>query len=247
MTRWCAGVLAALVLTIPARAADEPRAIVAKAIQATGGEEMLAKLKAGRLQMKGTVEVMGQSLEFSGKISRQHPGQVRSEIEFAVNGMNFNVVEVYNNGKAWRQFLDKTEEVGGDQLAEKKEEAHAARVGTLLPLLKDKDIKLDLIGEDKVNDQPAVGVKVQCKDFKDVDLWFDKKSGLLVKSVRPALDPNTMKESQRETILGGFKEVNGLQHPTKMTILQDGKKFLEIEITETKLLEKIDETEFGKP
>ena len=69
----------------------------------------------------------------------------------------------------------------------------------------------------------------------------------MVKTVRQGLDPNTMKEGQRETVYSGFKEVGGIKYPTKMAIYQEGKKFMELEISETKLVEKIDDSEFDKP
>jgi hypothetical protein len=98
-----------------------------------------------------------------------------------------------------------------------------------------------------VNGKPAQGVKVSAKDFRDVELYFDQATGLIVKTSRQVLDTQTMKEVTQETYLSEFKESGGLKHATKAVIHREGKKFLEVEVTEYKLLDSVDDSEFAKP
>jgi hypothetical protein len=241
----------AVLLFVPAQHSfaddNDPKALVARAIKAHGGEEKLAHVKTTYVKGKGTVEVMGLSLEFTISGVVQQPGQSKNEISFEIMGMQVTVVHVFNGEKGWMKLNNQVMEVDKEHLAEMKEEMYEEQVQTLVPLLKDKAFTLTALGEDKVNGKPALGVKVASKGHKDVDLYFDKQSGLVVKSVRQSYDPNTKKEVSRETILSDYKDQNGLKFPSKMVMQMDGKKFLDMDVTEYKLIDKLDDSEFGKP
>lgn len=73
-----AGALAALLLAAaPAvRAADpngEAKAVVAKAVEASGGAAALEKYKASTVKFKGKVNVMGMESDITGTIRRRRP------------------------------------------------------------------------------------------------------------------------------------------------------------------------------
>jgi hypothetical protein len=241
---------AIIVLLVPAAAAradDEPKALIEKAIKAAGGEEKLAGIKALRVKSKGNIEILGQSLPFTSEGVQQLSGQLKSTVNLDFMGQNLSVIQVFDGKKGWIKVMDNVMELDGDLLKEMKQQLHNARVNTLVPLLKDKAFTLALLGEIKVNDKPALGVKVSAKDFRDMDLYFDKETGLMVKTVFQALDTTTMKEVSREMILSDFKETDGLKHATKILMNQDGKKFIEGEITEYKIVDKLDDGEFVKP
>ena len=95
--------------------------------------------------------------------------------------------------------------------------------------------------------KPAVGVKVTAKDHKDIELYFDKESVLPVKTVRSSLDAETTKGATVEVVYSVYKEFDGIKNPSKMVVLQDGKKLMELEITDAKKLDKVDPREFAKP
>ena len=48
--------------------------------------------------------------------------------------------------------------------------------------LRDADFQLSPAGEVKVNDRPALGLRVSRKGWPDVNVYFDKESGLVVKA-----------------------------------------------------------------
>ena len=50
----------------------------------------------------------------------------------------------------------------------------------MVKLVKDKGYELALIGEVKVEDKPAIGVRVSVKGQKDINLFFDKQSGVRI-------------------------------------------------------------------
>jgi hypothetical protein len=117
----------------------------------------------------------------------------------------------------------------------------------LLPL-SDKAFRLKPLGKSTVNDQPALGVLVSRDGHRDVKLYFDAKSGLLVKS-----EFNVMameeggKEVTQEVLYDGHEETDGLRSPTKITVIRDGKKFVEATIKDLKSSEKLDDEVFAKP
>ena len=67
---------------------------------------------------------------------------------------------------------------------------------------------------------------------------------LLVKAVYQAYDPNTSKEVAQEQIYRDYKDQDGTKFASKSLVNQDGKKFMEIEITEYKPLDKLPDSAF---
>jgi hypothetical protein len=122
---------------------------------------------------------------------------------------------------------------------------HSLTVESLAPLLVGDTYKLELIGEAKVSDKPAVGVRVSAKGHKDISLFFDKESGLLVKTQKRTKEAGV--EVDEENFYSDFKEIDGVKLPMTLKILHDGKKFLDAKVTEAKLLEKLDDDVFAKP
>jgi hypothetical protein len=225
------------------QAQGEAKTILDKALQAHGGADRLAKYKATQSAGKGTVDIGGNSVEFTSEDYAQLPDQFKSVVKLQVNGMNITQVQSMNKGKL-AITLNGMKLPLTDKLQELfKEEVYAERLATLLPL-KDKEYELALAGEVKVDDKPAVGIKVSSKGHKDVNLYFDKENGLLVRMEFRSVDPMTEQEYTRETYFRAYKDANGLKNPTKVLINRDGKKYVEMELTEIKNLEKLDDSVF---
>jgi hypothetical protein len=226
---------------------NDAKAIIEKAVKAHGGEDKLGKLQVYRAKMKGTLEAMGLSLDFTSEGLMTLRDRMRTEITLDIMGNKISVLQVFNGQKGWMKIGDDVKDVDEEHLKEMKEEGHSVRVGSLAPLLKDKTYTLAYLGEAKVGDKPAVGVKVSAKGYREIDLWFDKDNGLLVKSMRPTFDLTARKEVMKETYLSDYRDANGMKHAGKVRIDQDGKKLLEGEITEYQILDKADDSEFAKP
>ena len=122
------------------------------------------------------------------------------------------------------------------------------RISHLTPLLKDKSYELSLIGEDKVDGKKVIGVRVsQVKSQKDVNLYFDKETGLLTKMEYQTIDASTGKDLNEERIVKEYmKNKDGIMVPKKTVIKQDGKVFAETETVEMKFLESLEDSEFKK-
>jgi hypothetical protein len=69
---------------------------------------------------------------------------------------------------------------------------------------------------------------------------------MLLKSERKSLGPNNS-EVTSESYFHDYKDVSGVKLPMKQITNHDGAKFLEITITDTKVMEKVDDSTFAKP
>jgi outer membrane lipoprotein-sorting protein len=233
----------------PVRAQEaDVKAVLDKAIAAHGGADHLAKNKAVSMHTKGKLHgVVGDSVDVTGDIASQLPDRFRFEMSVTVMGMDFKITQVVNGDKGWIVLNDKVMELTKEQLAEGKEQMHVGAVARLVGL-RDKAYKLSALGDAKVEGKDAVGIRVEHKDHRDVSLYFDKKTGLLLKTETRAKDPMAGdKEFTSETIYGDYKKVDDAPVAHKITVKRDGKLFLESENSDVKVSEKLDDSTFEKP
>src|SRR5262245_60749549 len=225
-----AGIVLALVAGCSGRSdvadTDDPQTVIEKAIKAQGGADRLAQFRAGRWKGQGTLTLRGQDLPLTLETVYQLPDKYKTEMRFSVQGKEVVVIQVLEGDKGWMSGEGKILDLKGELLKAFQEEFYSANVELLVPLLKEKDYSLSRLKETTVNGKPAVGVKVAAKGHKDIELYFDKKSHLPVKTVRPILDAETMKEATSEVIYSDFKEFDGIMAPTRMVVNQDGKKLM---------------------
>jgi hypothetical protein len=223
----------------------EPRAIIDKAIKAHGGAKKLAAIKAIQMKGKGKIYVPMEA-SFTAEITAQPPDKQRLSADLEINNMNFKFVQVFDGKKGWQGVAGMIKELDADEIKEAKQQAHVNEVETLI-VLKDKNYKLSALGESKVGDNDVVGVQVTKKGWRDVNLFFDKKTHLLLKAEYRALDPNKQEVAQEKLFLD-YKDFEGYKAPGRMVINNDGKKFLDMEITEATTMETpLDASVFVKP
>lgn len=245
--RWCAVLAVGLLAGGAGRADDqaELRAVVDKSIQAEGGRELLARYKAYQIKDKGTFHDMGAAVPYTGDFTFQGPDQTRIAIEGEVNGQKFSFVMVLNKDRGWISLPGMTNEMDKERLAEQREQAYAGWVETLLPL-QDKAFTLAPVGEVAVDNRPAIGVRVSREGHRDVTLYFDKQTHLVVKVDTRVRENNGMEVAQ-ETFYSDFRGEGVDKHPHKLVIKHDGKPYVESEITEYKALEQAPDGTFDKP
>jgi hypothetical protein len=244
-----AAVLALALGTLQADEKADTRALIDKAIQARGGAEKLAQLKATTFKLKGKFYGMGAGLDYTGELAIQPPDKTRVQMEIDVNGMKIPVLRVVNGGKGFQKIADMAATgLDKEELAEAAEEMYVGGVQALVALVKDKEFELSALGDVKIGDEPAVGVRVSHKGHRDVNLIFDKKTGLLVKSERRVKDLMAGgQEVTQETLHSDYKEINGVKHPMKVVVKRDGKDYVDGEITDFETPDKLDDALFTKP
>jgi hypothetical protein len=230
-----------------AQEGDESRKLIDQAIKAHGGAAKLAAIKAIQMKAKGKA-YSPMELTFTLDVSSQPPDKSKAVVEVTVMDMNFTIVNVVNGKKGWRSFMGKTEKLDDKEIEEHQQQAHIEKVTNLVSL-KDKSYKLSPLGEAKVGEKDAVGVQVTKKGFRDVNLYFDKKTYMLLKAEYRTIEPIGKQEVQQEKLYVEYKEVaGGLKMPARMVLNNDGKKFMEIEVTEMTPMETpFEESVFAKP
>src|SRR5262249_43300801 len=152
----------------------------------------------------------------------------------------------YDGTKGWVKANDQLMELNDKLLDEMKEAVYLNQLGRLV-FLKDKSVELSPLGEVKVNDRPAVGVRIVSKGHRDLNLYFDKETGLMAKMERQAFDTMTQQMVQEERIMQEYQVVDGMKVAKKVRVNRDGKKFMEAEVLEVKFSDKLDDSEFAKP
>jgi hypothetical protein len=126
---------------------------------------------------------------------------------------------------------------------------HSGWVATSLYPLKDSKLyKLSPLGEVQINGKSAIGLQAVRKGYPDVNMFFDKKTGLLTKLEYRARDLQAGgSEVTKELYLSDYKKVKGALLPHKITLKHDGKDLLKAELTSIDVVDRLDDSTFAKP
>lgn len=220
----------------------DARALIDKAVKAIGGEAAIAKRPAAVWKAK----VLFAHPPGDGKMncvgtwSVALPARCHISLVFESDDQPFSFVFIKDGERMWTTNLtgdDVKEESGQDWT----DSMYGSWVAGLTPL-RDKAFTLSILRDEKVSDRPAAGVKVTREGKPAVHLFFDRETGLLVKTV-------FLREEEvwMECVYSGYKDFDGFKHPTKAVLTERGKPFMEQEIIEYKRVEKLDEKLFGRP
>jgi hypothetical protein len=230
-----------------ARADDTPRATLRAAIKAHGGEENLAKTLTGTLLAKAKLDLApGVQASISWEETFELPRRYRRSIKGQLMGRDLSMEYAITEGSGWiRQNGGAAEDFKGEKLPLSRSwNAFLA----LLPSYLADGVTLGPGGKEQVEGRDAVGVSVSGEALGgEAVLFFDAKSGLLVKSKRRMQHPLSREEVDGEGVFSDYRAVSGVQYPHRMTTYISGKKVLDMEITKVDFLKKVDDRLFDKP
>ena len=225
---------------------DDARALLAKAIQAHGGDKALAGLAS--LQRSGKGKVYAHlNAPFTAELLYQLPH--RSKIALAVDykGQTYAYIQVLDGNKGWvKDFTGKTNPMDAQALREAQQLLTVERAIGLVAL-QDRGYKLSALGASKVGDRDAVGLRAEKEGCRGVNLHFDKQTHLLLKAEYRAVDLEKQEVTQEKYFSDYQTLPSGAKVPGKMVLKNDGKNFVEIDITETTPVERHDDGAFAKP
>lgn len=222
----------ALVLWVSAARADDGMAwaVIEQAIQAHGGEAALGKWPVVTVKTKGIFHGYEKTpvFFFTGETTTCGVDRYRSVIDGELNKEKFRIVNVLNGRQGWIQLAgeqkQETTVCSPAQIAEFQERGYEARICTLLPL-RDRAFTLTLAGEQKVGEGPAIAIRVANKGRRDVTLFFDKETHLLVKTEARGT-AGTGIEGKVETLLGQHKDFDGMKRPTTWAVYYNGRSLI---------------------
>ena len=226
-------------------AADDAAAVVARAIEAHGGADNLAKRKAEVQSSQGKVFASTGEMEGSREFLLDYPNHGRLDFVLRSRASNGGMTFGTEDGKTG--WMRENECVARDMKAAEMEQfsdlVYATWLSTLKPL-KDPGFTLAIDKEENVNGQQAQSVIVKSKGKPDVTLYFEKEHGHLVKLVYRDADAGFL--VKRETEFSDFKKVDGVKVPTHQIDSIDGRKFGDWTVS-YKFEEKMAADKFKKP
>lgn len=200
--------LAVAVLATSGLAAQTADEIVEKSIQAQGGREKLEKLQT--LRMTGNM-VMGQGMEAPFVLELSRPNKMRMEL--TVQGMT--IVQAYDGATGWmiNPMMGKAEP---EKLPEEmtKSMAEQADFDGLLYDYKEKGHQVEYVGKEDMEGTPVHHLKVTKKGGDVADVFLDAEHFLQLKVKQKTEARGQVIEG--ETVLGDYKEVEGLVFPHSM-------------------------------
>jgi hypothetical protein len=243
-------ILLAMTFAGPAFSQGDAKAVIQKAIDAHGGKEKIDKYPAAISKFKGEMSVSGLDMTFEGK-GAQGPNQYKIELVADVAGQKLTISQAVDGGKVKVKAM-----LAGMMLPQPEDEAAMEElkfalvnqeISQLTPLIANvKKYSIKSGPDEDVDGKKAATVDVTVKmdgdKTKEVKLFFDKDSSLLVKYSRKGLSPGAGdgKEALQESVMSDFKVIEGVKVPMKVVNYSDGKKFMSMTQVEYKLLEKLD-------
>ncbi len=207
---------------VKADASLTPAALMEKVIAAIGSKEALNNLKD--VQLKGTANLMGQSLEMKQTIVM--PGN--SVTTMSMGGMAIMKQSVVDGKYSVAQ--QGQEAPITDDLKEGLDES-----ASLAPeqIYLSKGYGLKIVGGEKVNGNDAIDVELTTPSKKVSHRFYDAKTFLLVKTSKSEEVPGrgTMTQQQFYT---GYQTVNGIQIASEM-LIDMGQMKINVKYTDIKL------------
>jgi outer membrane lipoprotein-sorting protein len=226
---------------------SEAEAVLDRAIKACGGQETIAKLQVVVKATSTTIlrdGVTSHSIDY--QISWQRPDRVRLEYSPRAAAKT-NYVRVIDGDGGWLSLNGAVRELPKTPLSQYGPEWGVEFAAELLTF-KGKAYKLTALGKVKIDNQTVVGVKVAREGVPDVTLYFDRDTNLLLKRVVTIPSPAAGgQDTQVEIEYADYKEAEKIKYASKVTIIRNGKNKTELNITEFKTVDKLEDSLFKKP
>jgi hypothetical protein len=226
--------------------ATEARKVLDSAIKALGGDK-LTQLDAVSWKSKTTITAEGLNADMVDEFQANGTSRLRWKLDVTFMGMTKSALLVFDGDKCWGNSMNRTEELPKEVSEMIRTDLRLMRLAQQLTPLRDvKKYKLSPLGEIKIDDKLAVGIKIVEKDRPDIDLYFEKATGLALRAECRVTEPNSM-EMSHAFYFAGYKDFDGVKHFTKLTLKRDDKTIFEMELSDIKREAKLDDSLFAKP
>jgi hypothetical protein len=221
--------------------------LIDRSVKALGGAKKLAKLKGATWKGKGHLANPSGRTPFTEESVTNLPEQFYMTMETMENQQQGRLVIVVNRDKGWIKAGEQTSDMPKDFLAAFKNMLYARSLALHPQGLLHQDITLSPLGEIRIGDKPAQGVRTERKGFPAVNVYFDKETGLPVKTEMNSRELEDNREVTFEFFFSDYKEFNGVKACSKLVWKKNGQVYLEREIADVTPREKPDDSVFGRP
>jgi hypothetical protein len=218
--------------------ADDPTAVIEKAVRALGGRERLEKVHATEVKTKGTIHFGGAEGAIRGQVTTQGLDHYRLRFEGEVGGNKIEGTTVISGNKGWRKVNDDVTPLDERTLQGEKRMLY-------LQLAAGNPTVLGRPGFKVIRAENGA-VTAAGPDGKEFTIHYDPQTGLPARLVATVAG-FTGDEVKQETTYANFKDFGGMKKATKTVSTRDGEPFLEQELLEFKVPEKVDPKAFDEP
>ncbi len=201
-----------LLLLVGEASAEEPRAILDRAIQAHGGAARLELTKKGHL--KATIE----EHRFNNAIKLQIeewfdlPNRYSRTIDRTSDDPPTHLQEIYTGKERW--IREGTQPPRLDRQPPPGLQEWYAILALLLSL-RDKDVQLKSIPNETTDDRVLVGFHITFSKVMGGDFFFDKSSGLLSRTRQLVKNFVIPQEVKMEKFYEDYREIQGIHYPMR--------------------------------
>jgi len=234
-------------LFVHAQEGADLKAVIKKAIEAHGGEKALAKYQGGISKFKGTMDLLNMKIDVTGESAFQKPDKMKNVMTLEIMNKSIAITQVFDGKKFWLSTAGNTMEITDEKLLKEVKESLQVEGANSFMAFLEKPYELSAIGEVKVKGKDAIGIRISKKGQRDFSLFFDKKTNLVVKTEMRAYDAMSGQEITQEKYIIGYQDKQGMKIAKRVEIHKDGNLFMDIEITDVQVVEKLDDTHFAKP
>jgi outer membrane lipoprotein-sorting protein len=239
---WCAVILSGAAGRGPAE--GPARSVLNRAIEAQGGAAALARFQGFAYSQAGTAFAPGGATRAaSAKVAYQLPDKLRYEGRTPDGAP---LVTVFDGARGWVKTGDRTDEMKPGRVTASKELMYLLQVTSLAPL-RDPIYTLTDLGDSTVRGRKVAGIKVARAGHPDVNLYFDRDSGLLYRLTTRFTDPQSGGQQDREEVTWDYRDAGGMKLAMYFMVWQNDKPVVEMKLSDVKCAEKLDDHLFTKP
>ena len=205
--------------------ADDAKAILAKALEASGGLDALKRARVLNWRGRATIYAAGRQIRIEGRWVIEPPDRARVTT-WEVDKGEASARRLIVDGDSGLMERDgKSTPMPAEMLANEREQFYLYSVLKLTGLL-EPDVKLAAIRE-----KESDGLDIVRSGRPAVKIFFDE-AGRPTNMRVMVSDPRTREPVQEDLQFEGVIESEGVRWPRRIRILQAGALFFDLEITE---------------
>lgn len=224
--------------------AEEPRAILDRAIQAHGGAGLLERTKKGHLKAKS--EGHQSNAPFKVEIEEWFdlPSRYRETSDGSRNGAPYHGEKLVIGKEGW--IREGTGPMRPITVPDPFVAQHwHAKLASLL-LLRDKGVQFRPLPDETKGGHTLVGFHATSLQVAD-DFLFDKSTGLLGKTLKTMPNPLGGQAVIEEASYDDYRDIQGIHYPMRFKIATGKTYSATITLSNIEFSDKIDESIFIKP
>jgi hypothetical protein len=235
-----------VLVAVAAGRAEEPAAIVEKAIQATATSELrLHRLKTVKRFERGTMYGLpGGDWSVERVTSCALPDQIKHDAMVSVSGQKQSLIMAVNGTSGWQQSNGQLQEFKPSEAELMKDEDLEGWALISLRPLREAGAKLKPLPAATINGKQAVGVNLARSGRPDAQYYFDPITCL---PLRVTFKLREDSADSRQVDLDAYRPFDGIRLPTKITISKNGRTIQEWTVQDYKFPDRLDAKVFAKP